>query len=187
LGWAQKAAPLREDSISAIGLGVPVTRRLLLELGRRLAGAGAIATPADVFWLEETELDADVAALESGRPVQGRAAQVRRRKALWRSRKRVSPPATIPPIKSLMGFKVADFVPDATREPGRLKGVAASGGRVTGPARVMHGPEDFGRMRAGDVLVAGTPGDGLLGTIGLMPRSRALSTGTMTVMSENSR
>jgi pyruvate,water dikinase len=37
---------------------------------------------------------------------------------------------------------------------GTLKGVSASPGTVTAPARVMHGPEDFGKMRTGDVLVA---------------------------------
>ena len=35
-----------------------------------------------------------------------------------------------------------------------LKGVAASPGRVTAPARVLNGPEDFDQMKAGDVLVA---------------------------------
>ncbi|MGW8566324.1 PEP/pyruvate-binding domain-containing protein [Isoptericola sp. NPDC055881] len=34
-----------------------------------------------------------------------------------------------------------------------VRGVGASGGRATGPARVVRGPEDFGRVRAGDVLV----------------------------------
>jgi phosphoenolpyruvate synthase/pyruvate phosphate dikinase len=40
------------------------------------------------------------------------------------------------------------------RKGDTLKGVAASPGRVTAPARVLHGPEDFYQMRAGDVLVA---------------------------------
>jgi len=35
-----------------------------------------------------------------------------------------------------------------------LKGIAASPGHVTGPARVIHGPEEFGQMRQGDILVA---------------------------------
>jgi pyruvate,water dikinase len=35
-----------------------------------------------------------------------------------------------------------------------LKGVAASPGRVTARANVLHGPQDFGKMRTGDVLVA---------------------------------
>ena len=32
-------------------------------------------------------------------------------------------------------------------------GVAASPGRVTGPARIITGPDDFPRLQAGDVLV----------------------------------
>jgi pyruvate,water dikinase len=35
-----------------------------------------------------------------------------------------------------------------------LKGVAASPGTVTSPACVMHGPQDFSKMKTGDVLVA---------------------------------
>jgi pyruvate,water dikinase len=37
-----------------------------------------------------------------------------------------------------------------------LKGVAGSAGKVTGIARVLFGPEDFGKMKQGDVLVAVT-------------------------------
>jgi rifampicin phosphotransferase len=35
-----------------------------------------------------------------------------------------------------------------------LRGTAASAGQVTAIARVLAGPQDFGRMQAGDVLVA---------------------------------
>jgi phosphoenolpyruvate synthase/pyruvate phosphate dikinase len=35
-----------------------------------------------------------------------------------------------------------------------IKGIAASGGQVTAPARVLGGPGDFGQMRPGVVLVA---------------------------------
>ena len=37
-----------------------------------------------------------------------------------------------------------------------LTGVASSAGRVTGTARVLFGPEDFQKMKQGDVLVAVT-------------------------------
>jgi phosphoenolpyruvate synthase/pyruvate phosphate dikinase len=36
----------------------------------------------------------------------------------------------------------------------RIKGVAASPGSATGSACVLHTPEDFNRMRPGDILVA---------------------------------
>jgi phosphoenolpyruvate synthase/pyruvate phosphate dikinase len=35
-----------------------------------------------------------------------------------------------------------------------IKGAGASSGRVSGAARVLHGPEDFALMQPGDVLVA---------------------------------
>jgi pyruvate,water dikinase len=35
-----------------------------------------------------------------------------------------------------------------------IQGVAASPGQVTGTARVLTGPDDFGQMQPGDVLVA---------------------------------
>src|SRR5262249_47325455 len=36
LRWAQRYAPLREDSLADVGLGWPLLRRILHELGRRL-------------------------------------------------------------------------------------------------------------------------------------------------------
>ena len=33
--------------------------------------------------------------------------------------------------------------------------MGASPGQITGPARVLDGPDDFGQMRPGEVLVAG--------------------------------
>src|SRR3954451_12614916 len=48
---AQRYAPLREDALADAGLGWPVLRHSLRELGGRLATAGAVDTPDDVFWL----------------------------------------------------------------------------------------------------------------------------------------
>jgi pyruvate,water dikinase len=41
-------------------------------------------------------------------------------------------------------------------EGSTLKGYAASAGRVTGRACLLRGPDDFGKMQAGDVIVAVT-------------------------------
>jgi pyruvate,water dikinase len=72
--------------------------------------------------------------------------------------KRETAPSMIPPRKTLYGIKVDAFTP-ATAESQTsnvLKGAATSAGKVTAPARVLHGPEDFDQMQPGDVLVAGT-------------------------------
>jgi pyruvate,water dikinase len=43
----------------------------------------------------------------------------------------------------------------STQQAGNvLRGTGASAGQVTATARVLAGPEDFGRMKPGDVLVA---------------------------------
>src|SRR5215207_1668610 len=42
LEWAQGVAPVREDALADVGLGWPVMRRMLLELGRRLTEAEAV-------------------------------------------------------------------------------------------------------------------------------------------------
>jgi len=63
------------------------------------------------------------------------------------------------PLKGGTRFLGIDFksmMPARTDQPkgDMLKGIAASPGRVTGPARVISGPGEFDQMRPGDILVA---------------------------------
>nr|NIO00347.1 hypothetical protein [Anaerolineae bacterium] len=54
-----------------------------------------------------------------------------------------------------MGISIQVFVPgEGGQEGNQLKGVAASRGRLTGTACVLHGPEDFDEMQQGGILVA---------------------------------
>jgi pyruvate,water dikinase len=158
LRWAQSLVPLREDGIAEIGLGYPVLRQILHEMGRRFTGAGAIAEADDVFWLKESEVRECVAQLERDAPMSDHRARIVERKATWQAAKRVTPPAQLPPSKTFMGMSTEAFVGvDAADQTGdRLKGIGASPGRVTGTARVLLGPEDFYQMTPGDILVAGT-------------------------------
>src|SRR5262249_48881855 len=55
---AQEFAPLREDALADAGLGWPVLRRMLREIGRRLVAVGALDTADDVFWLTLDEVQA---------------------------------------------------------------------------------------------------------------------------------
>jgi pyruvate,water dikinase len=158
LRWAQHTAPVREDALADMGLAWPAMRRMLLELGRRLADAGTIAEPADVFWLRHDELRGAIAVGGAGgipQPRPALAAAVEERKMLWRGRRRAAAPQILPEG----GWAVrlfAGMMPAASRQqPGNtIAGVGASSGRVTAPARVLQGPEDFGQMQPGDVLVA---------------------------------
>jgi phosphohistidine swiveling domain-containing protein len=157
LGWAQHLAPLREDGIADIGLGYPLLRRMLRELGRRIAQAGAIAQADDVFWLRENEAKEAASALDGGAPLSDLTGQVQERKAAWRAKRQATPPPQLPPSKKVMGMN-ADIWLAASAEDQvgeTIKGVGASPGRVTATAQVLHGPEDFDRMQPGDILVAG--------------------------------
>jgi rifampicin phosphotransferase len=156
LEWAQSFAPVREDALSDVGLAWPLMRLMLLELGRRLQDAGAIGKSSDVFWLRQDELQSAAAALDAGqtRP-DSLSDAVEGRKMIWRGQRRATPPQLLPKDT---WFKVLEvFMPAASDEQtgDTISGVGASQGQVTAPARVLYGPEDFGRMRPGEVLVAG--------------------------------
>jgi phosphohistidine swiveling domain-containing protein len=157
LNWAQSLAPLREDGIAEIGLGYPLLRRMLRELGRRFVAAGSLAEADDVFWLGASEMEQAATALAERTPLSDYGKQVAERKALWQAAKRVTPPPQLPPSKRYMGISTdAWTAPDAEEQTGDvLKGLGASPGRVTATARVLHGPEDFGQLEPGDILVAG--------------------------------
>ncbi len=161
LGWATSMAQVREDSIASIGLAYPRLRELLHELGRRLAEAGAIerdgaiAEPEDIYWLEEAEVEKLLQALEKGEQLTSMAGLVEERKQLRQAEQKVMPPSQLPYSKTYMGIPIEAFIPgEGGQEGGRLKGVGASGGRVSGVACVLHGPEDFDQMEQGGILVA---------------------------------
>jgi pyruvate,water dikinase len=143
--WAQSAAPIREDALADVGLAWPQVRRMLLEIGRRLQQAGVINEPGDVFWLHLREIDEGLGSL---------ADQVEQRKELWRGQRRATPPQLLP--KGGWGDMFRKWMPAASEEQTGdvIKGIGGSMGTVTAPARVLGGPQDFGLMQPGDVLVA---------------------------------
>jgi pyruvate,water dikinase len=156
LRWAQTFALMREDSIFDIGLGYPVLRRMLHELGCRLAAAGAIAEPDGIYWLERAEVERAASQLDHGQALEDLTGCIAERKAVWRAENRAIPPNQLPPKGRIMGIKTDAFMPTSAEEQigDVLKGVAASPGQVTAAARVLLGPEDFAQMHPGDILVA---------------------------------
>jgi pyruvate,water dikinase len=158
LGWAQRSAPLREDALADVGLGWPVLRRILREAGRRMAAAGAIAECDEVFWLKWEEAEAAARLLDAGQPAEDYRRAIAKRRETWRREHGVTPPVALP-VKGgarILGLDFSRWMPVRTSQAasGAIRGIGASPGRVTGPACVIHGPEEFGRMRPGDILVA---------------------------------
>lgn len=165
LRWAQGAAPIREDALADLGLAWPPMRRMLLELGRRLVASGVITEPADVFWLRRHELqsavefglaDPDPAVVAiAGAPRPVRADSVERRKAVWRGQRKANAPQMLPEMQ-WMNRALTGMMPAGSQDQrgDTITGVGASPGQVRAPARVLAGPEDFGQMQPGEVLVA---------------------------------
>ena len=158
LNWGQSLSQVREDALAQIGLGYPLLRAMLRELGRCFVEAGAIRHADDIFCLEKEEIDACVTNLARGAALGDLSRRVEERKAFLKKAGQATPPPMMPVKKRVMGVKTEVFVA-ATGESQTgdiLKGVATSAGKVTAPARVLRGPEDFDQMKPGDVLVAGT-------------------------------
>ncbi len=155
LAMAQRFAPLREDGLADVGLGYPLLRRMLLELGRRFAAGGLIEDADDIFWLAKAEVVKAAACLDKGETLTSLSVSVLQRKAAWKAARRVMPPMMLPQMK-LLGVDLAELKSGRGRKlkGSTIKGVATSPGRVTAPASVLNGPEDFARMKAGEVLVA---------------------------------
>ncbi len=156
LARAQRYAPLREDGLADIGLAYPLLRQMLLTLGVRLVDGGMIEVEKDIFWLTEDEIQAAADQLDDEGVVERWTGEmITHRKAVWMAAREVSPPVMLPRIRIDKGSPMW-----LTRLLGRkkaaatLKGVGASSGTVTGPALVVHGPEDFGRFTIGEILVA---------------------------------
>ena len=145
LHWAQSVAPIREDALANVGLAWPQARLMLGEIGRRLQQAGVINEPNDVFWLHRTEIEEGLGSL---------ADQVEQRKQVWRGQRRATPPQLLP--KGGWGDMFRKWMPAASEEQTGdvIKGIGGSAGIVTAPGRVLGGPQDFGQMQPGDVLVA---------------------------------
>jgi pyruvate,water dikinase len=134
-------------------MGHTTIRRLLGELGERFVASGALENAEDIYWLVEDEVEDLASMLESGEKLPDYSSKASAREAEWRMQMKLTPPPMLPE-KS----RWAKLVPGGKGEVvgNVIKGLGASAGKVTGTARVIFSPEDFGKMKQGDVLVAVT-------------------------------
>ncbi|GAA4040785.1 PEP/pyruvate-binding domain-containing protein [Nonomuraea soli] len=129
---AQAGVAFREDSHFYFTLPLPVLRRSLLEIGRRLAERGVLDAPDDVFHLRLEELESGGDGLR-----ETMTARRARRQELAGVRL-IDPRSVFPP-----------------REHGDalVSGTPGGNGLATGPVKVIREPSEFGKLEPGDVLV----------------------------------
>jgi pyruvate,water dikinase len=147
---ARAGMAFREDSHFYFLMPLPMLRRSLLEMGRRLADVGVLDKPEDVFHLRLEELEAidDPAALagatgDASEPVEAKSLRSTVRTRCARR-------------EELAGVRLIDptaVFPQRDSGDALITGTPASSGTATGPVKVIRGPEEFDRLAAGDVLV----------------------------------
>jgi pyruvate,water dikinase len=152
---AQKYAPLREDGLADVGLSYPLVRRMLREIGNRFVEAGMIKHTEDIYWLVAEEVETAAVNLAQNRGVVDFSEVIPKRQAIWGAARKAVPPMMLPQIK-ILGFDLMALKSGGIRRSkvDTLKGVAASPGRVTASACVIHSPADFSKMRTEEILVA---------------------------------
>ena len=155
-------------------------RRVALAIGRRLADAGRLSQPDDVFMLTWRE----IAELGTGRAMfPYRVPElVALRKREHAALAAMQPPATVTvplgeylPLGSRgdQGEPVgrhgtADRHVEQTPVSSTLRGTGASGGTAAGPAAVLGDVRDAARLRGGDVLVTRQTDPGWAPVFGLV-------------------
>lgn len=145
LFWAQHYYPNRDESQFYLGAAWPVLQRLALELGRRLVAVGTLARADDVYYLDGSELDRAIEARRDDLPTPDLRHKADERRELREARKRLSPPATIPPRTP---------APDQQEDsPNIMKGVPVSPGKVTAEVSVILSLAEFDQMRPHSILV----------------------------------
>lgn len=140
---AKTGMAFREDSHFYATMVLPPLRRALLELGRRLCEAGVLVDPTDVNHLRFEEL----AGMDDGGALPAADRERYRRLVLARAAKR----------RELEGIPLLDpatLFAHQRPAPGTLvSGMPASRGQATGTVRIIRGPEAFGLLRSGEILV----------------------------------
>ena len=143
---AQKGAGFRENVKSEFIRRLAFLRRLLLELGRRLAARGRLADESDVFFLEIEEIQ-NASFCDPGTDLR---ALVAGRRELYEQNLKLTPPAVI-----VGRFDPGAYVPDAVDGGTKVfHGLGVSAGVATGRARVILRSDADQRVQAGEILVA---------------------------------
>ncbi len=152
LADAQHLVPIREEQTEELTIAWPVMRRAVLRIGEALADHGVIAEADDVFFLTRAEA---LAALD-GAPLPSKV-DVRGRRSLRSEQARLVPPPLVGRVNPMIQ-RVWDSFPELIgarpSDQALVSGVPASPGRATGLVRVIRGPDEFGELQPGEILVA---------------------------------
>jgi rifampicin phosphotransferase len=152
--------------------GLGLTRRAMLEAGRRLVAGGVLPDATLAIDADHHEI---VGMLQGEK---GPGVEELRRRRTWRETKTVAdappflgpapkgpPPPEWLPLKAQASARAVDtvireiFNVTVQKAPPRsVAGLPVHPGIYEGPARIINGPDDFNRLQKGDVLVTRNTG-----------------------------
>ena len=138
---------IREDTHFYATLPLPVIRRTLLELGRRLVGVGVLGSPEDVFHLKLGELQ----QVDGTWPPPPQLVDQLQGAVLRRKERRATLEDT--PLIDPRLFRQPDLEGDVAQGDVLLSGTPGSPGVAEGPVRIIRYGSEFGKLRSGEVLV----------------------------------
>ncbi|MEO8463501.1 MAG: PEP-utilizing enzyme [Chloroflexota bacterium] len=121
-------------------------RSLVMRVGQRLKTDRCLADADDILFLTRDEIRDLILT------PRGTGELVAMRRAEHATQRTLTPPREVGRA-STPGTDRFDGERFTSTEPDVLRGTGASAGVVRGPARVTLGPEDFGRIRPGDIIV----------------------------------
>jgi phosphohistidine swiveling domain-containing protein len=181
---AQRYAVIRESRPFYLHLGWPIMRRDVLELGQRLAALGVLEDAKDVFFLTAVELRQWSIELDKARQLAAKSdkedlsrkgakaqsttaflkdflcasAPLRekyfQRKREWETQKSLVPPQHLNP-NWLARFLSRHLASNSQQERlDVLFGTPASPGKALGSTCLVTSPNDFGKIKQGQILVA---------------------------------
>ncbi len=143
LTQARRVSALREDTHFALTFPLPLLRRSLLELGRRLTEVGILECPEDVFHLRFDELERLNGAWPPPTSLATELQQAARRRARQRLALADTPLMELPPSSSRQAS-----------EESLVTGTPGSPGIAEGRVRIVRNAAGFGSLLPGEVLVA---------------------------------
>ena len=122
----------------------PPIRRLMLELGDRWQARGLLEKSEDIFYLEVDEM---MAMAKSPLPVKEK---IRARQEAFTYAQHNACPNIIRDGEEIFGAETGSTEIGTSG----LQGVAGSPGKATGLTRIIKGPDEFTRLKKGEILVA---------------------------------
>jgi rifampicin phosphotransferase len=144
MGRAEALGAFRDTMHYEWTRSFPLLRHWLETMADRWVARGLLDRRADIYCLSIPDL---LAWIDDPRPMTDLAARRRRQ---W-DRDRARPW----PVEIRGGEEIYDEAPTELAVLGHaLRGVPGSPGQATGTVRVVRGPEDFGRLQPGEILVA---------------------------------